>query len=207
MPSKDSTDKYAPAAWAEAEFEFPLPSGGVCLLRKIDPLELGEHGLLDKLDFATSVVMNTHAKNASLTPVERVKRDRARREAKARGENPDVVDAAEMDMASMKEIMNNAKNSQGFRAVMDQLLVLGVVAPEMHLPPEKREDKVKGLFYTDAVPFNDKMAVFNKLMEGVRTVEQFREESEEGVGNVAPEPSVRPAAKRTPRPRAKRPPS
>jgi hypothetical protein len=195
MPSTEN--KYAPKSWAEAEFEFKLPSGDLCLLRKMDPLSLGEHGLLDKLDFATSVVMNTHAKNASLTPVQRVQRERAKRA----GEDPDEPN---LDEVSMKEIMKNAENSRSFREVMDQLMVLGVVAPEMHLPPGKGEERVAGLYYTDAVPFSDKMAVFNKLMEGVRTAEQFREEPEESVGDMAPEPSVRPAAKRAPRPRAKR---
>lgn len=203
MPSTDFS-KYAPKSWSDAEFEFVLPSGGVCLLKKMDPFELGEHGLMDKLDFATSVVMNTHAKNANLTPVERVKRDRAKREAKARGEDPSAIDEAELDKVSMKEIMKNAENSRSFREVMDEMLVIGVVAPKMHLPPESREEKVKGVFYTDAVPFSDKMAIFNKLMEGVRAAEQFREGPEEAVGDVAPEPSVRPAAKRAPRPRAKR---
>lgn len=203
MPSTDLS-KYAPKSWAEAEFEFSLPSGDTCLLRKMDPLALGEHGLLDKLDFATSVVMNTHAKNANLTPVERVKRDRARREAKARGEDPDVIEAADIDSLSMQDIVKSAENSRSFREVMDEMLLIGVVAPEMHLPPQKREDRKKGVFYTDAVPFPDKMAIFNKLMEGVRTAEQFREGPEETMGDVAPEPSVQSATKRAPRPRAKR---
>jgi hypothetical protein len=194
MPSKDNA-KYAPKAWASPEFEFTLPSGDVCLLRKIDPLTLAEHGLMDKLDFATSVVMNTHAKNADMTPVERVKRDRARREGKA----------YEADAKTLAEIAKDAQNSKAFREVMDLLLVLGVAAPEMHLPPaEEGEGRRDDWFYTDAVPFSDKMAVFNKLMEGVRSVEQFREGSEEAVGNVAPESGVRPAAKRAPRTTRKR---
>lgn len=193
MPSKDRS-QYAPKAWADIEYEFELPSGDKCLLRKLDPLALGEHGLLDKLDFATSVVMNTHAKNANLSNVERIKRDRAKRDAKARGE--EYVEPG-ADEASLLEIAKSADNSKAFREVMNQLLVLGVSAPEMHLPPEDpAEERDDEWFYVDAVPFGDKMAVFNKLMEGVRTTEQFREGPEENVGDVAPEPSVRPAAKR-----------
>lgn len=201
MPSKDRS-QYAPKSWAEVEYEFELPSGDKCLLRKLDPLSLGEHGLLDKLDFATSVVMNTHAKNASMSNVERIKRDRAKREAKARGE--EYVEPA--DEISLMEIAKSAENSKAFRDVMDRMLVLGVAAPEMHLPPEDPdEERDDAWFYVDAVPFGDKMAVFNKLMEGVRTVEQFREGPEETVGDVAPKPSVRPAAKRAPRSTRKRP--
>lgn len=192
MPSKDY-GKYAPKAWTEVEYEFALPSGDVCLLRKIDPLTFGEHGLLDKLDFATNVVMNTHAKNASLTPVERVKRDRAKRA----GEDPEVADEI-----SMRNIVKSAENSKSFREVMDKVLTLAVVAPVMHLPPEDpsaaRDDE---WFYTDAVPFGDKMAIFNRVMEGVRVVEQFREEPKEPVGDVAPKPGVQAVAKRTASPR------
>lgn len=203
MPSKDMS-QYAPAQWTDNTYDFEIPSGGKCLLRKLDPLVLVEHGLMDKLDFATSVVMNTHAKNANLSPVERVKRDRAKREAKAKGQDPNDVVAEAMDQATMQSIMTSAENSAAFRQVMDQLLILGVAAPVMHLPPEKEEDRDDTRFYVDSVPFNDKMAVFNKLMEGVRGVEQFREGSEETVGDVASEPSVRKPTQRSPRPRAKR---
>lgn len=196
MPSKDHS-KYAPKSWASNEFEFDLPSGDQCLLRKLDPLSLGEHGLLEKLDFATSVVMNTHAKNASMSKVERIKRDRARREAKEAGLDPDEA-ISEADGASLMEIAKSAENSKSFREVLDQMLILGVVAPEMHLPPEDpKEERDDERYYTDAVPFPDKMAVFNELMKGVKATEQFREGSEETVGDVAPKPSVRPAAKRT----------
>jgi hypothetical protein len=203
MPSKDMS-QYAPAQWTDNTYEFEIPSGGKCLLRKLDPLVLVEHGLMDKLDFATSVVMNTHAKNANLTPVERVKRDRAKREAKAKGLDPDAVVTEAMDQATMQSIMTSAENSAAFRHVMDQLLVLGVAAPTMHLPPENDDERDDAWFYVDSVPFNDKMAVFNKLMEGVRGVEQFREGPEETVGDVAPKPSVRKSTQRTSRPRAKR---
>lgn len=204
MPSKDLS-QYAPSNWTDNTYEFEIPSGGKCLLRKLDPLVLVEHGLMDKLDFATSVVMNTHAKNANLSPVERVKRDRAKREAKAKGLDPDAVVAEAMDKSTMQAIMKSAENSAAFREVMDQLLVLGVAAPTMHLPPENEDDRDEAWFYTDSVPFNDKMAVFNKLMEGVRGVEQFREGSEETVGDVAPKPSVRKPTQRASRSRTKRP--
>lgn len=194
MPSTEE-DKYAPKAWANAEYDFVLPSGDTCLLRKIDPFTLSEHGLLDKLDFATSVVMNKHVKNANLTPVERVKRDRVRREAKARGEDPDAL-AVEDDM-TLAAIAKSAEHSKAFREVMEKMMIIGVARPVMHLPPPAGVERERGAFYVDAVPFPDKMAVFNELMKGVRITEQFREESEEAVGDVAPQPSVRPAAKRT----------
>jgi hypothetical protein len=204
MPSKDFSE-YAPAEWAFNTYDLDIPSGGKCLLRKVDPLQLSEAGLMDKLDFATSVVMDTHVKNANLSNVERVKRDRAKREARGKGLSEEEAVAELEDKQSMRNVMKSAENSKAFREVMDQLIVLAVVAPKMHLPPEDPdEERNDEWFYTDAVPFHDKMAVFNKVMEGVRAVQQFREESESAVGDVAHDAGVQPAAKRAPRPRAKR---
>lgn len=198
MPSNDLS-KYAPANWASNEFEFTTPSGALVLLRNMDPLSLAEEGLLDKLDFATSVVMNTHVKNAQRSNVERVKADRAKREAKARGDDPEKAAEASLDQATINSLMENPEQLSSFKGLLDQVLVNFVVAPQMHLPPEKRDDKVDGRYYTDSVPFNDKMAVFNKLMEGVRATEQFREGSKEAVGDVAPQPSVRKPTQRAAR--------
>jgi hypothetical protein len=190
MPSTNG--KYAPKAWGAMEFDFDLPSGDVCQLKKIDPFELAEAGLLDQLDFATSVVMNTHAKNGRMSNVERVKRDRARREAQ--GRNPDEV--TEEDVMTLADIAKNAEHSKAFREVLNKLIAIAVVQPEMHLPPPKGKERNDEWFYVDAVPFPDKMAIFNRIMEGVRGVEQFREGPEETVGDVAPKPVVRAAAKR-----------
>lgn len=205
MPSKESNteDEYAPSAWASRDFDFSLPSGGKCLLRKLDPLVAVELGLADKLDFATSVVMNKHVKNAQMSNVERIKRDRARREAKAKGEDPDEAEESALQESLTSTFMKDPTKIKDFREVVDSVLIAGVVKPEMHLPPEKEDDRVVGRFYTDAVPYADKIAVFNKLMAGVRVTEQFREESEETVGDVAPKPSVRKPAQRRSRNPAK----
>jgi hypothetical protein len=203
MPSKDNS-QYAPSAWGQRDFEFELPSGDKCLLRKVDPMQLIGAGILDKLDFATNVVMGTHVKNAQMSNVERIKRERAKREAKARGEDPAKAAQEVDDMAALQSLKSNPEQLAGFQDVLDQMLLLGVVAPKMVEAPEDDDDRVDGVFYTDTVPFNDKLAIFNKLMAGVKVVEQFRDGAKEAVGDVAPEPSVRPAAKRAPRTPRKR---
>lgn len=194
MPSRDLS-KYTPKAWEDRDFDFELPSGDICLLRRMEPLDLIEFGLQDKLDFATTVVMNTHVKNGSMSKVDKIKRDRAMREASAKGEDPDAaVEALEAEKA-LEAMKANPDQMRNMKEALNIILANFVVAPEMHEPPELDEDRVVGRYYTDAVPWNDKMAIFNKLMAGVKVVESFREGSEEAVGDVAPEPSVRPAAK------------
>jgi hypothetical protein len=186
MPSTDNA-QYAPAAWGSPEYDFELPSGDKCLLRRLDPLVLTEYDLVDKLDFVTSIVENKHVANANMSNVERIKRDRARREGKV---------PEEVDTPTVLSAMRGAENSRNFREVLNQVLVLGVVAPKLSMPPAPGEERVKGLVYVDGIPFTDKMAVFNELMSGVRTAGQFRGESEENVGDVAPKPNVRSTTKR-----------
>lgn len=195
MPSRDMS-KYAPKSWEDRDFDFELPSGDICLLRRLEPLDLIEYGLQDKLDFATAVVQGVHVKNGAMSKVEKVKRDRARREATAKGQDPDeAVEELETE-AALAAMKADPEQMMNMKQALNIILINFVVAPEMHEPPELDEDRVVGRYYTDAVPWNDKMAIFNKLMAGVKVVESFREGPEEAVGDVAPESVVRPAAKR-----------
>lgn len=200
MPSKSNAngaeDKYAATTWAVRDFDFTTPSGQLCLLRKMDTFDLLDMGLMDKLDFATGVVMEKHVKNAQMSNVERIKRDRARREAKAAGEDPDLAEQGALMEEAWDKVQKDPKQLLEFRGILNEVVERFVVAPKMLAAPEKEEDRVEGFHYTDMIPFEDKVAVFNVLMKGTRVVEQFRDGSEEAVGGVASKPSVRPAPKR-----------
>jgi hypothetical protein len=78
-------------------------------------------------------------------------------------------------------------------------MLVGVVKPALELPPANDEDRVAGVIYTDTVPFNDKMAIFNKLLGGINKLEQFREGSPADVADVASDAGVRSPRKRAPR--------
>jgi hypothetical protein len=190
MPSPQNSE-YAATTWGQpTTYELTCPSGQKCLLRKIDPFDMLETDLLDKLDFVTSVVMNKHVKNANMGNVERIKAQRAIREGKT------DIEAAK-DMAAA-DIMNDPKKLKDFKDVMDSVLVVAVVAPSIKKPPADQDDRVEGVVYTDTVDFSDKMAVFEKVMEGVKVAERFRGEPAESVAAVAPQPGVRkPAVRRT----------
>lgn len=199
MPSKSTEDKYAeyaPTTWGTRDFDFITPSGQKCLLRKMDPMDLIQMGLMDKLDFATGVVMNQHVKNSQMSNVERIKRERARREAKAKGEDPNAAEQEVFSDEAWESVIKDPSKLINFKEILDEVLTISVVAPKMVIAPKNDDDRVDGVFYTDTVPFNDKVAVFNVLMKGVKVVEQFRDGSEENVGAVAPKSGVRPAAKR-----------
>jgi hypothetical protein len=207
MPSKSSNEEartYGSAAWLEREYDFQLSKGDWVQLRKMDPMDLIEMGLADKLDLATGRVVGTHIKNANMTNVERIKRDRARREANQKGEDPNAAEAEVIADQALGIVAKDPAQLLEFRAILDQVVVRFVVQPNMEEPPEKDEDRIKGHYYTDAVPFNDKVEIFNELMKGVSKADQFREEPGEDLGDMAPKPSVRTTAKRAPRASRKR---
>jgi hypothetical protein len=193
MPSSENTE-YTPSAWGVRDFDFEVPSGGKVRLRRMDPLDLIKYELTDKLDFLTSLVMTKHVANGSRSKIEQVKADRARREAKARGEDPDAAEGI-----SVEELMKDPKKFEGLSDVLDKVMLVGVVKPNLEIAPANDEDRKEGVIYTDTVPFNDKMAIFNQLMGGINRLEQFRTGSEEAVADVASDPGVRVPRKRTPR--------
>jgi len=196
MPSSQSNE-YAPTAWGIRDFDFEVPSGGKVRLRRMDPLDLIKYELSDKLDFVTSLVLNKHVANGSRSKVEQIKAERAKREARAAGKDP-----AEEGI-SVEDLLKDPKKFDGLSEVLDAVMLVGVLQPALQLPPAEDKDRVEGIIYTDTVPFNDKMAIFNKLMGGINSLEQFREGSTPAVADVESQPSVRSPRKRSPRTTAK----
>lgn len=182
--------------WTNRDFDFTTPSGSLCRLRKMDPLELVEAGLLEKLDFVTTVVSTVHIPNAKQSPAQRAKAQRAK------AEKTEEEIERELTRKALDEVSKDPSKVGNLRRVLDEVACRVVVAPSVHPAPRRAADREDGLIYADMIPFNDKMAIFNAVMKGVKTAEQFREESGEPLGDVASEPSVSDAPKR--RPRAKK---
>ena len=199
MPSENNTqmteDKYAPTAWGGGnEFDFTTPSGQLCRLRRMDPVALLGEGLLDKLDFLTSMVVSDHLPNAKKTALERAK------EAKAKVGTAGMTEEekeAEKNSKVMEEIFQDPKRMQELVKTLDKVLVAVTIKPEILAIPEVFENnRVEGAIYTDHIDFNDKMAIFNRMMKGVKDLESFREDAVESVGSVARSASVSKPTKR-----------
>lgn len=202
MPSSD-TDKYAPTIWGTTnEYDFTTPSGQVCRLRRMDPVELIGQGLLSSLDFLTGDVLANAVPNGRKTAMQKAKENKEKV-----GSSKKSAEQAELEMRekALRELLSNPERMSEFTKTLDKVLVAVVIAPPLHLPPQPskegdpKPDREEGLVYTDTVDFNDKMAIFNRATAGVTKLEPFREESAEPVGTVAPIASVRSAPKRAPR--------
>jgi hypothetical protein len=162
----------------------------------MDPMTLVGEGLLDDMDFLTTMVLNEHIPNAKKTAVQRAKEAKA---AVGSGTMTEKEKEAEKAAKIMDEIFQDPKRMKNLITVLDKVLVSAVIRPEIKPIPEVfQNERVEGVIYTDHIDFNDKMAIFNRLMKGVKSLESFREGSEESVGAVARSTGVSKSTKRAP---------
>jgi hypothetical protein len=61
--------------------------------------------------------------------------------------------------------------------VLNSVLPLCIVKPEVHAVPPKGEERVKGLVYVDTIPLPDRIALLNEVVGGVEKWDTFRRES------------------------------
>lgn len=190
-------DPYAPSAWGQpTTFDFVCPSGQRCLLRKMDPVMMIADGMLEKMDFLSSVVSGKHIPNAKKTAVQRAK------EAKAKVGTADMTPAekkaAEVD-ERWDEIFKDPEKMKDFTITIDRVVTKVIVKPEVQIQPAFESEMVEGVVYANTIDFNDKVAIFNAAMKGVSGLESFRGGSEESVEPVAGGTDVPSTPKRAPR--------
>jgi hypothetical protein len=159
-------DPYAPTIWGQpTEYDFQAPSGQLCRMRKLDVIELMETNLINQVDFLTGTVQK-----------DVIPKNRAARRAAA--ERP--AEAPEEDAAKILETFKkNPEKTGEFLGVLEEIVIRAVVRPKIYPLPEEGSPLVPGRVYINSVEFNDKIAIFNKAMEGVGKLQNFRQEAEE----------------------------
>jgi hypothetical protein len=192
MPSNDE-NKYAATTWGHStEFDFETPSGQLCRMRRIDPTKLISMGILDQLDFLSGHVLNDLIPNGRRTAAQKAKDSKENVGKSVKEREREARDKA------LKEMMDSPEKIEEFTKVLDKVVVAVVMEPSLALPPQPDPEpseyvppREEGVVYTDTIDFNDKVAIFNRATKGVSSLEQFREGSEEAVGDVAPVQRVR----------------
>lgn len=173
-------DKYAPTSWGKTSEDLVCPSGQVCLVRQVDIVDLLKEGILNQVDFLTSIVANEHIPAGSVPP-----------QQKPEG----------LDDKAIKVLMDNPEKMTDFGVVIDKVVVYTILKPKLHLPPRDADGKiddskkVEGLVYTDSVNLTDKTFIFNHAFGNSDALKSVREESIEPVGDVessevVPEPPL-----------------
>lgn len=143
-------EMYTASTWGTgATFELTTPSGQRCLARDLSIETLMEMGLLDTINSLSGIV------DLEVLP-------------SAKGQPPAV------DMA---KIMGNAEALLRVMALVNKIVIAGVVAPEVHPIIDDEGEAVvkqKGLTYVDSIPVGDRMFLFNELTGGLESLAAFR---------------------------------
>jgi hypothetical protein len=86
----------------------------------------------------------------------------------------DLIDKAEgkppvkpvEEMEAMKSVL----------VVLQQLIPMVVAEPAIYSDPEASVDKVEGRIYVSSIDLNDRLAIMNRVLEGVVKLDNFRQE-------------------------------
>lgn len=159
-------DPYAPTAWGGSiEEDFVCPSGQVCLVRKLDVIDLVAEGVLNSVDFLTETVQSKHINAATVTPGQ----------------------LAEVAAKATDNLAEDPEKFALFSEAVNKVVLRVVAKPELQPVPAPGLPRVNGVVYIDAVRSADKFAIFNFVVSGKResrAVAQFRSEGNESVGAV-----------------------
>uniref|UniRef100_A0AAU6R662 Tail assembly chaperone protein n=1 Tax=Micrococcus phage Kurnik TaxID=3092208 RepID=A0AAU6R662_9CAUD len=150
---------YAPTTWGMAAEDLTMPSGQLAQVRRVDLQSLIAAGVIHSLD--------------SLTPMMRKFID------KAEGKRGAV------DAKTTEAIMKNPEQLADLLRVVDKVVVHVVVAPAVQIAPNDATQRKAGAIYTDMIDLMDRMYIFQYATSGNRSLENFRLQPAEGVGDVS----------------------
>jgi hypothetical protein len=191
-------------AAAANRHELPLPSGAVCLVKRMDPIEMIAVGIIEKMDVLTNLIDDKIVKKAKL------------------GADFGISDMQGMSTEALVKMVE----------VADKITVAACIEPHVELAPALRcqhcdwegsEDELPShgaqgihkktgakyvvhdfedtprdpsVIYTDGVPTGDKFAIMNFVMNGAQVVAPFPDGPEEGLDAVPAVAKVSRPAKR-----------
>lgn len=164
--SKEDLSQYEATSWAENKdfrepFDFTTSSGQLARLRRLAMDDLIILSLENDLDFFVKAIMGNDDKKKK------------------------------QDDAGVAGILANAsgKDFAKLMAVVNAVVVSGVIAPKLHAIPEHENARQKGLLYVDSIPMPERMELFSVIFDSAG-IEAFQDEETDGVGPVADEPDV-----------------
>ena len=159
-PDSGTPNRYAPTAWnANPYSDLQCPSGQLCLVRKLQPMDLVAGNLLSSSDLlAETVAAKIAEANAGPQDHKKPKDEQSKADAQK------IVDA----------ITNAVSQPEQLDSMVDTVVCKAVVEPRIEMVPKDFNDRVPGTIYCDAVTFADKMFIFNWAMGGLDNLKGFR---------------------------------
>lgn len=177
-------NKYAVTGWkrksGDNSFDFILPSGQTCRLKKLSMETIAEMGLMDDLDTFTGAVLPTPPSK------------------KAKGKGAKVLTEEEQNGEVMKSMLKNKEAFLKMLATVNRVVIGCVLEPQVLPEPAAGEDRDEELVYIDDIDFEDKMLIFAEVFDGMSKFESFRARQSDVMGTMAEVtsaavPSERPA--------------
>lgn len=161
MPAQ--SDPYAPTAWGGSAYEdLRLPSGQLCLARKIGVEGLLKTGIVHDIDPLMGMVQMHQAR----------------------------VDGKQDESAQTKmatDLLKDQEKMASLFHMMDRIVCAVSVKPEVKMTPNDVTRRKDGVIYTDMIDIKDKMFIMSWAMGGADGLVSFREQFEESVGGVPAE--------------------
>lgn len=165
----ENEDKYALSeAWLRGKdykdpFDYTIEaSGQTVLIRRLDMGDLLRLGVAEQMDVMSKALM-----------------------AEDKPSDEPEQDAREV----VSNAILKAGNFEQMEGMVNVVCCEGILKPKLYLPPAHEAARQKGLYYVDSVPFTDRMELFSVIFEA-EGLASFREEQDDGVGNLADVPSV-----------------
>lgn len=167
-----SQSKYAPTTWGGTAYtELETPSGQLCLVRKLQPMDLVAGEVLGQTNFLAEIVQ------AEIT----------RAKAGPQDHRKPAQDQKSDDTNKLVEALEKAVSTpDGLDSMIDAVVVKTVVEPSIEIPPKDYTDRKEGVVYVDTINFGDKMFIFNWAMSGLDKLKRFRSEPTGDVEDLEP---------------------
>jgi hypothetical protein len=152
-------DKYATTQWGGEVFEdLPLPSGQLCLARRVGLEGLMRAGIIHDIDPLMGLVQ----------------------QHQDRVQGKETEDA----QAQMIALMRDDDKMSSLFHLLDRILCHVVIKPAVQMAPNDITLRERGVVYSDTVQMEDKMYIMSWAIGGADAVAGFREEYEKLVGGV-----------------------
>lgn len=90
---------------------------------------------------------------------------------------------------AVADAVKQSANFSKMEKMINKVVLAGLVEPRLYVVPEHEAARQAGLTYVDEIPWEDRMELFSIIFE-TEGLSTFREEQEDGVGNVADVPIV-----------------
>jgi hypothetical protein len=162
-------DKYAPTAWGQVVEDIEVPSGQTCQVRRPGVQGLMAAGVLDDVDFLSTIVSEEHIKRVEGRPT--------------------VDSTAFEDPTALKKAMHTIDSVVCYVVLQPKLTISSYEknGEILYISPEERDDDT---LYAESVDLEDKMFIFNYALGGSRDLERFRTELDEAMGDMEPKQVV-----------------